>query len=191
VPRTSHDFVAPSGLRLAVHDWGGDGDPVLLAHPTGFHGVVWQPVAERLVAAGRRVCSFDFRGHGDSDPAPDGVYAWSGFGEDAGAVLDHLGWRGEPHLLAAGHSKGGAALLMVAIADGAALPRVWTFEPIIFPTEVVEPMPPDNSMSATARRRRATWPSHYHDPVVELSGDLDGHVLDGSMSERGLTFLAS
>ena len=30
-----------------------------------------------------------------------------------------------------------------------------------------------------------------HDPVVELSGDLDGHVLDGSTSEWGLTFLAS
>jgi pimeloyl-ACP methyl ester carboxylesterase len=121
--------------------------------------VVWQPVAERLVAGGRRVCSFDFRGHGDSDPAPDGVYAWSGFGDDADAVLDHLGWRGHPRLLAAGHSKGGAALLMVAMRDPEALPRVWTFEPIIFPTDIVEPLPPDNSMSATARKRRAVWPS--------------------------------
>jgi pimeloyl-ACP methyl ester carboxylesterase len=159
VPRAQHSFVAPSGLTLAVHDWGGDGDPVLLAHPTGFHGVVWEPVAERLVSAGRRVCSFDFRGHGDSDPTPDGVYAWSGFGDDADAVLDHLGWRGHPRLLAAGHSKGGAALLMVAMRDPAALARLWTFEPIVFPTEVVEPLPPDNAMSATARRRRAVWPS--------------------------------
>ena len=30
-----------------------------------------------------------------------------------------------------------------------------------------------------------------HDPVVELSGDLDGHVLDGSTCERGLTLQAS
>ena len=57
--RTEHSFVAPSGLSLAVHDWGGGGDPVLLSHPTGFHGVAWQPVAERLVARGRRVWSFD------------------------------------------------------------------------------------------------------------------------------------
>ena len=41
---TSHDFDA-DGIRLVVHDWGGDGAPVLLAHPTGFHGRVWEPVA--------------------------------------------------------------------------------------------------------------------------------------------------
>ena len=29
--RTQHSFVAPSGLALAVHDWGGAGDPVLLS----------------------------------------------------------------------------------------------------------------------------------------------------------------
>ena len=90
VTRTQHSFVAPSGLTLAVHAWGGTGDPVLLAHPTGFHGVVWQPVAERLVDTGCRVWSFDFRGHGDSDPSPDGGYSWDGFADDAAAVLDHL-----------------------------------------------------------------------------------------------------
>jgi pimeloyl-ACP methyl ester carboxylesterase len=116
VPRTEHSFVAPSGLSLAVHDWGGTGDPVLLSHPTGFHGVAWQPVAERLVARGRRVWSFDFRGHGDSDPAPGGYYHWSGFADDARAVADHLGLSGDPTLLAAGHSKGGASVLLGAIA---------------------------------------------------------------------------
>jgi pimeloyl-ACP methyl ester carboxylesterase len=64
----SHRFAAPSGVSLAVHDWRGTGDPVLLAHPTGFHGRAWAPVAARLVDAGRKVWSFDFRGHGDSDP---------------------------------------------------------------------------------------------------------------------------
>ena len=42
-------------VTLVVHDWGGDGAPTLLAHPTGFHGRVWAPVATRLVARGRRV----------------------------------------------------------------------------------------------------------------------------------------
>ncbi|GIU87162.1 MAG: hypothetical protein KatS3mg009_1677 [Acidimicrobiia bacterium] len=64
---SSHRFTTDGGLALAVHDWGGTGRPVLLAHPTGFHGIVWAPVARRLVAAGCRVWSFDFRGHGDSD----------------------------------------------------------------------------------------------------------------------------
>jgi pimeloyl-ACP methyl ester carboxylesterase len=55
---------------LVAHAWGGAGDPMLLAHATGFHGLVWAPVADRLVASGRRVWSIDFRGHGDSDRSP-------------------------------------------------------------------------------------------------------------------------
>src|SRR4051812_48810537 len=100
---TSHDFTA-NGIRLVVHDWGGTGTPVLLAHPTGFHGRIWQPVADLLLASGRRVWSFDFRGHGDSD-APDIEYSWHGFADDVLAVADHLGIDGHDSLLACGHSK--------------------------------------------------------------------------------------
>lgn len=158
--RSQSSFVSPSGLTLAVHDWGGTGAPVLLAHPTGFHGVVWRPVAERLVAAGRRVWSFDFRGHGDSDPSPDGRYSWHEFADDADAVLDHLGLRGDPDLLVCGHSKGGAALLLVAHRDPTAFPRLWAFEPIVFPFEDTDVEPdPDNPMASAARRRRAVWDS--------------------------------
>lgn len=157
--RTSHSFVAPSGLSLAVHDWGGAGDPVLLAHPTGFHGVAWQPIAERLVAQGRHAWSFDFRGHGDSDPSPDGTYSWDGFADDAQAVLEHLGLLGDARLLAAGHSKGAASLLMVAARRPRALARIWAYEPIVFPSYDPALQDPDNAMSAAARRRRAIWPS--------------------------------
>ncbi len=155
----SSSFRTASGVHLAVHDWGGDGDPVLLAHPTGFHGRVWAPVAARLVAQGRRVWSFDFRGHGDSDPAPHGSYAWAGFADDARAVADHLGIAGHPALLGAGQSKGAAALLLGEIDAPGTYPRVWAFEPIVFPSE--EPLEPtdDNPMSRGARRRRATWDS--------------------------------
>jgi pimeloyl-ACP methyl ester carboxylesterase len=159
VPRSSHLFRSRSGISLAVHDWGGTGDPVLLAHPTGFHGVVWQPVAEGLVTAGRHAWSFDFRGHGDSDPSPDGRYSWEEFADDADAVLDHLDLRGEPRLLTAGHSKGAAALLMVSMRDHGALRTIWGFEPIVFPSEAPLPVDPDNPMSVTARKRRGVWPS--------------------------------
>lgn len=157
--RLQHSFVSPSGLTLAVHEWGGTGDPVLLAHPTGFHGVVWQPIAERLVQRGRRVWSFDFRGHGDSDPTPDGTYSWDGFADDASAVLDHLELSGEPTLLVAGHSKGAASLMTVAVHRPDALARIWAYEPIVFPSYDAALQDPDNPMSAAARRRRASWPS--------------------------------
>ena len=157
--RIQSSFVAPSGLTIAVHDWGGSGDPVLLSHPTGFHGVAWQPVAERLVAHGRRVWSFDFRGHGDSDRSPDGLYSWDGFADDAEAVLGHLDLLGHPRLLAAGHSKGATSLMTVAWRRPGAIPRIWAFEPIVFPRYDAALQDPDNPMSAAARRRRAVWPS--------------------------------
>lgn len=150
--------VAPSGLSLAVYDWGGDGDPVLLAHPTGFHGRAWAPVAAELVAAGRKVWSFDFRGHGDSDRSPDGQYRWEEFAQDALAVTHHLGLAGEPGLLAAGHSKGGASLLWGAVHEPSTYPRVWTYEPIIVPFESPIAVD-DNPLSAGARRRRDQWSS--------------------------------
>ena len=96
-PVTSHASTRTAS-RLVVHDWGGAGAPVLLAHPTGFHGRVWAPVAERLVAAGRRVWSFDFRGHGDSDAPDRRDYSWHGFADDVLAVVEHLDLAGDPHL---------------------------------------------------------------------------------------------
>src|SRR5690349_19666994 len=104
--------LATNELSLAIHSWGGDGAPVLLSHATGFHGEAWAEVAQQLVAAGRQVWSFDFRGHGDSDAPPLAVedYAWAGFARDAAAVADALELTGRPDLLVAGHSKGAAAL---------------------------------------------------------------------------------
>ena len=155
----SYAIAGPVG-DLVVHDWGGDGAPTLLAHPTGFHGRVWAPVADRLVAAGRRVWSFDFRGHGDSVvPEPSGdAYAWSGFAADALAVVDALGIGGDPALVACGHSKGGASLLLGEVARPGTYPRIWGFEPIIFPNADVAPND-DFPLARSARRRRNEWKS--------------------------------
>jgi pimeloyl-ACP methyl ester carboxylesterase len=154
---SSHAFAA-EGIRLVVHDWGGAGAPVLLAHPTGFHGLVWAPVAQRLVASGRRVWSFDFRGHGDSD-APDVDYSWHGFADDVLAVVEHLGVAGDPTLVACGHSKGGAALILGEQTRAGTFTRIWAYEPIIFASE--NPLPPqeDFFLARAARKRRNLWHS--------------------------------
>jgi pimeloyl-ACP methyl ester carboxylesterase len=154
---TSHDFDS-DGIRLVVHDWGGDGSPVLLAHATGFHGRLWAPIAQRLVAAGRHVWSFDFRGHGDSD-APDVDYSWHGFADDVLSVAHHLDVAGDPTLLACGHSKGGASLILAEQKRHATFARIWAFEPIIFPTETALPPQEDFFMARTARKRRNEWHS--------------------------------
>jgi len=154
---TSHELDA-AGIRLVVHDWGGDGAPVLLAHPTGFHGLVWESVARRLLGAGRRVWSFDFRGHGDSD-APDSDYSWHGFADDALAVAAHLGVAGDPALVACGHSKGGAALILGEQKMPGTFHRIWAYEPIIFAS--MEPLPPEEDffLARAARKRRNVWSS--------------------------------
>jgi pimeloyl-ACP methyl ester carboxylesterase len=153
----SHRFAA-GPVSLVVHEWGGHGPPVLLAHATGFHGRIWAPIAERLIKQGRTVFSFDFRGHGDSD-APESDYSWHGFADDVLAVTDHLELAGEPTLLAAGHSKGGAALVLGEAARPGTYARLWLYEPVIFPS--LEALPPnhDFSMAQSARRRRNEWSS--------------------------------
>ena len=145
-------------MNLAVHDWGGDGHPVLLAHPTGFHGLTWAPVAARLVARGRRVWSFDYRGHGDSDRSPDG-YQWSEFADDVMAVVHELGLAGGSTLLACGHSKGAASLLLGEAREPGTFARLWCYEPIVFPTD--DPLAPqdDFPLAEGARRRRGVWSS--------------------------------
>jgi pimeloyl-ACP methyl ester carboxylesterase len=150
-------FTPSTGVALAVHDWGGDGPPVLLAHPTGFHGRAWAPVATRLVAAGRSVWSFDFRGHGDSDPSPTGRYSWDEFADDALAVTEHLGLAGNPELLACGHSKGGAALMLGSLRHPEHYPRLWCFEPIVVASQTAMPDGMENPLSQSALRRRAQW----------------------------------
>lgn len=157
MPPVRSEITRSGEVALAVHDWGGDGSPVLLAHPTGFHGVVWAPVAERLVERGYHVWSFDFRGHGDSGRSPDG-YQWHGFARDVDHVTRHLGLVGDPRLLAAGHSKGASALLLDEADHPGRYARLWCYEPIMFPTTDLRPSD-DNPLSRSARRRRAVWPT--------------------------------
>ncbi len=159
-PTTTH-ATTPDGLTLAVYDWGGAGAPVLLCHPTGFHGRVWAPAAARLVAAGHRVYSFDFRGHGDSDAPPPtpNAYDWHRFASDALAVADHLDVTGDPQLIAAGHSAGGTSLLVGEAQRRGTYARIWTYEPIIFPDGAQSATDAQMRLAAGARKRRDEWPS--------------------------------
>jgi pimeloyl-ACP methyl ester carboxylesterase len=150
----------PDGNEVAVHDLGGDGPPLLLAHATGFHGRVWEPVAGHL--ADRFHCiAFDERGHGDSDPAPDGDYDWKGFATDALAVVDGLGLGdGGTPLRAVGHSCGGALLFLAEQRRPGTFAELWTYEPVIVPLEGLAALPDGkNPLAAGARKRRPTFAS--------------------------------
>ena len=133
--------------------------------------MVWAPVAARLVEAGRRVFSLDFRGHGDSEETPSGTYHWEGFAEDVLAVSHHLGIAGDPSVLAVGHSKGAAAILLAEEHEPGSFARIFCYEPIVFEgselgldsvafsesARAIDPL--NNPMSRSAMRRRRIWDS--------------------------------
>lgn len=143
---------------LAIHDLGGSGEPLLLAHATGFHGLVWRPLAAAL-APRHRCWSFDFRGHGASLAPEDFTFAWEVFGRDVLAVIDALDLTANGPIDAVGHSKGGAALLMAEIERPGTFRRLFVFEPIVFPPDAQRPGTTGNPLADGARRRRSTFPS--------------------------------
>ena len=141
------------GVTLALHDLGGDGPPVLLCHPTGFLAMTWAPLAAELADAAH-CWALDFRGHGDSDAPASGDYDWARMADDVLAVADDLGLRGAR---GAGHSMGGAALVMAEQRRPGTFSRLWLYEPIIPPTGAGGRQRP-NLMADAARRRRPLFP---------------------------------
>ena len=143
------------GVTVAVHDLAGDGPPLLFAHATGFHGLVWSPLAAHL-AGDYRCWSFDERGHGDSTRPADGRFEWRGFGDDVLAVVDALGLE---RPLGVGHSAGGAALLLAEAARPGTFRSLYCFEPIVLPVDPPIGPQDDNPLALGAMRRREVFPS--------------------------------
>ncbi|MCA1846470.1 MAG: alpha/beta hydrolase, partial [Actinobacteria bacterium] len=90
----------------------GSGPTVVLSHCWTGSRAAWEPVAARLVAAGRRVVLYDQRGHGASTMGP-GTPTVDQLGEDLAAVLEAVDAR---DAVVAGHSMGGMAIQALAIA---------------------------------------------------------------------------
>ncbi len=137
------------GVDIAVHELGGEGPPLLFAHATGFHGRVWQPLADAL-SHRYRCLGMDLRGHGDS-PLPPGVdVEWTGMAHDVLAVIEAVGGP----VRAVGHSMGGAALVLAELEHPGSISRAYLYEPIIYPADLPDHNRRRDFMIETARRRR-------------------------------------
>ena len=133
-----------AGGRLAGEAVG-EGPPVVLLHGLTatrryvLHGSV------ALARRGRRLVSYDARGHGDSDPAPAGAaYSYGELADDLRAVLDAIGG-GEPPVLA-GHSMGAHTAAALALAGQAELSALV----LICPASLGAP-PPEEALAGWDR----------------------------------------
>lgn len=147
--------------HLAVHFLGGTGPTALYAHATGFHAHCWAPLAARL--PGLHNVGHDARGHGDTPIGTDwpslDELDWRVYGRDAALVAHSLSVDGQ--VLGIGHSMGGAALLMAALAAPEMFCGLVLYEPIVVPTDVVSLTsgPHGNYLAEAARRRRSAFAS--------------------------------
>ncbi|MEA3020153.1 MAG: hypothetical protein QOI47_1677 [Actinomycetota bacterium] len=143
------------GVTITVHDFGGDGPPLLISHATGFCAGTYLPLAGQL-ASRRHVWAIDYRGHGDSTAPSNGRFDWDGMGDDLAAVLDALDLRG---IDVFGHSMGGGVAMLVESRRPGSFRSAYLFEPIITPVGAVDRVAVESAMSTAARRRRAEFPS--------------------------------
>ena len=91
---------------------------------------------------------------------------WDGFADDVLSVVDALQAEGlvEGALVAAGHSKGGAALVLAEQRRPGTFAALYLYEPVVFPdsglTEAGRLVPgTPNPLAEAARRRRSTFDS--------------------------------
>jgi pimeloyl-ACP methyl ester carboxylesterase len=150
--RYTHIELKVNGVRLRCHDWGGIGDPILLAHGTGMHASLFGPIAIALRAVGR-VYSYDRRGHGDSSHDPDAVYDWEVETEDLAAVITQLGLR---KVRALGHSAGATLIGSLAAREPQMFARAILVEPVLIESGQ---SPGSNDMLERTRRRRRVFES--------------------------------
>jgi pimeloyl-ACP methyl ester carboxylesterase len=81
----------------------GSGDPVVLIHGYPLSGASWEKQLPVLLAAGKRVITYDRRGFGNSSQPTSG-YNYDTFAEDLQKVVSHLGLR---NFALVGFSMGG------------------------------------------------------------------------------------
>ena len=146
-----HIVPSTDGVELVVHDLGGDGPALVLAHATGLHARCYRQVASHL-ARQFHVLAPDLRGHGDTNEPLDGDASWDGSGRDIEHVAASLG---SGPIVGFGHSMGATALLMAEHAQPGLFSAIVAYEPVIFP-----PDPPVSAVefesrlvAATGRRR--------------------------------------
>lgn len=105
-------FVPRAGHRLYVRDYPGKEPAFVLLHGFPDNCRIYEDLAPRLSAAGRRVIAFDFLGFGASDKPADFRYDFEQQLADFKAVVDDLKLQ---LIIPVGHDAGGPAAVNFAL----------------------------------------------------------------------------
>ena len=118
-----------SGLRLRVLESGdGSGEPVVLVHGWGACVYTFRFTLGALARSGRRVLTFDLRGHGLSDkPVGRDDYATSALVGDLRELMDRCDLERADLI---GHSLGGSIALQFALAHPSRVRRLVLVAPV-------------------------------------------------------------
>jgi pimeloyl-ACP methyl ester carboxylesterase len=146
-------ITSADGNTIAVYEFGGSGEPLLLVHATGFCAPMYRAFARELTDT-FRVVAVDVRGHGNSRAQPDIDLNWDCIADDVLAVASRIG---DDPLHAFGHSMGGGVLALAEHLRPGTFRSLFLYEPIAFPSDF--PMAGQNLMANAARRRRDTFSS--------------------------------
>ena len=60
---TTKFVTSDNGVKVAAHDYGGDGKPTLFVHGTGLVSRMWEPIIDGIGEEFRAIC-IDLRAHG-------------------------------------------------------------------------------------------------------------------------------
>lgn len=132
------------GLRLAFHDGGGQGTPVLLQH--GLGGAVGQIRDYVGGRPGLRPLTLECRGHGSSEAGDAAGFSIATFADDVAAAFDRFGPSGP--LVIGGVSMGAAIALRLAVTR----PERVSALVLIRPAWLVDPAPANMAPNAEVGR---------------------------------------
>lgn len=120
---SEHRIYNHQGMQLFVRRWEPQTAPhanVVILHGTSLHSGLYEPVAQRLTAAGYRVYAYDMQGWGRSGGKGSAGYVGSfyDYADDLFVVINTLkqNYPGVPNFVM-GESLGGAVALYAALKD--------------------------------------------------------------------------
>jgi pimeloyl-ACP methyl ester carboxylesterase len=146
-------YLEINGVRIHSLDWGGSGEPIIVLHATGFLGRIYAPIARALTSIGH-VYSYDQRGHGDSEPSPDGEYNWQRTMDDLAGFIAAMGFRS---VRGFGHSAGATAIGSLAAERPDLISRAVLAEPVLFESPTAPELGWRNPFIERTLKRRRTF----------------------------------